>query len=837
MVKTRTIRWLVIAFALAVPIASVLVIRDQRDPTRSVVAAPEITPACTDAANLTAVDRDAGIARYRTIRDADASSGADRVCAAAALVELQPPTVADRTFLAAQSVVNWLSNRITDSDVRLSSSASGPILAAVFAVEVFALLLAFGQFVLWRSERSPGPVAVGEIQVPADASDCGGLAQIVKDRMASAGIAPAGAAPGGVAAVVVDAVDAGAGATTGWVASVVQSLVASLRPKAGFTVTGTAFTGEGPNPCCVALEAVVTRTGAGFGIVTGRKDSYEAAAIDATYQLYLMLADRDEVRRRTPEWLAWTSTDGLRSYDDGIRILDRTDNDRDGIAELEQAAACEPANALVLLRLAQGLWAGGQRTREADVLEARTPQTARAMSEPAVAAVEWALRFVARAPRSDDALFVAANYLSYAEEWVPAWTKIASETPERGLLTVQLVEDAVRRVAWRQRKWMFGALAADDDVAVARLRDAAKILTKRVIRNQRYWNVLWRSRLLVQRRETHDRTWPWSRVRFNRRHAALAIREGIRWDAIRWAARTDDSAGVSAAQQTIPAMFRRSRIRVGNFVWRDPDHVVEWNLAAAYACEARARNTTAAGADGRVPSGERRAATRQLRKSLLGATSRLRGTDVDDLWSTPDFSDAPRGFREPLPFVKRWAVPLVDDADTDVPGRAWSAAIAHVSATVSTAMSVWTARVITAAARAGMSHAVSSDAEQRARKELLGWFAIDEALWKALAAWMVAPADPGKLAALAAATDAFVKLIDDGTETFPLPTATGSASTFESVRRLVAERATSSAQAHATAVELVMRPAPTVARDAFVIVEAAAVRWAHLCEMLIALEG
>ncbi|MDQ1476610.1 MAG: hypothetical protein QOE62_1839, partial [Actinomycetota bacterium] len=551
MVKTRTIRWLVITFALAIPVGTVLLIRNQQDPTRVAVDTTTTGPqtACTEVAPLEAVDRDAAIAQYRSIRDANGSQGADRVCAAQALARLQPPTVAHRTFLAAQSVVNWLSNRITGSDARLSSSASGPLLGALFAIEGLALIVAIGQFVLWRSERWPGPVAVGEIDVPKDATGCDGLAQIVKDRLASAGVPPASAAPGDVAAVVVDAVGAGVDATSGWVASLLKGLAASVRPQAGFTVTGTAFAGDGVNPCCVALEAVVTRTGASFAIVTGRKDSYDAAAIDATYQLYLMLADRDEVKRRTPEWLAWTSTDGLRAYDDGTRILDRRILDRadddESIAQLEQAAALEPANALVLLRLAQGLWAGAQGTREADVLGARTRQTARDMSETAVSALEWALRFVYRAPQSDDALFLAAIYLSYVEEWIAVWATLG---PERRARSVQLVEDAVRRAAWRHRKWALGSLPAseprDDDAVVARFRDASRVLTRRVIRNQRYWNVVWRARRLAQRRETRDRVLPWSRVRFNRRHAALAILEGIRWDALRWAGRTDASAGV-----------------------------------------------------------------------------------------------------------------------------------------------------------------------------------------------------------------------------------------------------------------------------------------------------
>ncbi|MDQ1459116.1 MAG: hypothetical protein QOI08_600 [Actinomycetota bacterium] len=836
MMKTRTIRWLVIAFALAIPVGTMLLIRNQRDPTKVVVDATKTPTVCTDAAQLEAVDRDVAIARYRSIRDADASSGPERLCAVQALARLEPPTVADRTFLAAQSAVNWLSNRITGSDARLSSSASGPILVALFAIVGLALIVALGQFVLWRSERWPGPVAVGEIDAPKDATGGEGLAQIVKDRMASAGVPPASAAPGDVAAVVVDAVDANVAAATGWLASLLRGLVASLRPKAGFTVTGTAFAGDGVNPCCVALEAVVTRTGANFGIVTGRKDTYEAAAIDATYQLYLTLADRDEVKRRTPEWLAWTSTDGLRAYDDGTRILDRrildrVDADDDGIAALEQAAALEPANALVLLRLAQGLWEAAQGTREADILAARTPETARAMSEAAVSALEWALRFVYRAPQSDDALFLAAIYLSYAEEWISVWATLG---PERQARSARLVEDAVRRVDRRRRKWAFVALPASEDAVVARFRDASKVVTRRVIRNQRYWNVVWRALRLAQRRETRDRVLPWSRVRFNRRHAALAILEGIRWDTLRWSGRTDASAGVSAAQQTIPSMFHRFRIRVGTFVWRDPDHVVEWNLAAAYACEARARGTTEPRPDGRMPPGVQRATTRQLRKSLLGVSSRLRGSDVDELWRTPDFSEAPRGFREPMSFVRRWAVPLVDDRDPELSARAWSGAFANVSATVSTAMSVWAGRVITSAARAGATRAVSADEERNVREEVLGWFGADDALWNALTAWMAEPSASDKLAALVTMTASFEDLLSEGSETFSLPAVQGSAGEFEMLGPLIAERARASAQAHATVLEVVMRPTTVVARDAFALIEAATIRWAQLCETLIA---
>jgi hypothetical protein len=281
-------------------------------------------------------------------------------------------------------------------------------------------------------------------------------------------------------------------------------------------------------------------------------------------------------------------------------------------------------------------------------------------------------------------------------------------------------------------------------------------------------------------------------------------------------------------------MIHRFRIRVGTFVWRDPDHVVEWNLAAAYACEARARGTTAPRVDGRMPPGVRRATTRQLRSSLLGVSSRLRGSDVDELWRTPDFSEAPRGFREPMPFVQRWAVPLIDDRDPELPEQAWSSALANVNATVSTAMSVWAGRVITGAARAGATRAVSSYEERSVRGEVLGWFGADDALWNALNAWMAEPAATGKFAALVTVTESFEKLLSDGSERFSLPAATGGAGEFEMLRRLVAERAGASAQAHATVLELLMRPTTVVARDAFALVEAAAIRWAHLCEVLIA---
>jgi hypothetical protein len=144
--------------------------------------------------------------------------------------------------------------------------------------------------------------------------------------------------------------------------------------------------------------------------------------------------------------------------------------------------------------------------------------------------------------------------------------------------------------------------------------------------------------------------------------------------------------------------------------------------------------------------------------------------------------------------------------------------------------------VITSAARAGATGAVSADEERTVREEVLGWFGADDALWNALTAWMAEPSASDKVAALVTMTTSFENLLSEGCETFSLPAVQGSAAEFEMLGRLIAERARAGAQAHATALEVVMRPTTVVARDAFALVEAAAIRWAQLCETLIAQE-
>jgi len=613
----------------------------------------EATPHCMDIEKLAKVDEATAIARYEALRDAEASNDAtkyqgvedDRKCALQALKDLQDPTVVERLYSATEDAVSQLAKAVTGEGVRLGDSPNAAFVAGLVAFQLLLLCVAVRHFVLWRGERLPGPVEVADIAAPDDDKNRTALADTMRVTLADAGIAPGTSAPGELRAVVVDALAASKG-PQGWLGGVLSAFANALNPPTGFNVSARAFRHEVSKKCCVSVRATSARTKETIKVFTSEGESYEEAATEAAYDLYLELVQRDSVYRRTPRWLHWTSTSGLRSYAAGRRDELQTDK---AIAHFKEAVEWEPSNVLVLISLAQAM---GDRAKE--VPNSGRPQTARGRRD-LLEAVKWALLAVHSAPHNDDALFSSAVRLAYVEHWIAVWRVL---NPQERHDFGRLMEVAIHRTRWWRRHWQFAADGNDHAAAERKIREASRILLRHTLAGQRYWNVLRMWWTLAERRETIGRIAPWARVRFSRRHTALGILDGITWDQFREVVASQDAPMHTYVAVVFRSAFRRFRIRVGNAIFRDPDHFVDWNLTLSYACQIRAM----AAFSSNSPAWLRpvtRAALRGLSHSLLSATTWLDSWELKDAVETPDLCTRDENQRLELEqYVADWLWPL-----------------------------------------------------------------------------------------------------------------------------------------------------------------------------------
>jgi hypothetical protein len=225
----------------------------------------------------------------------------------------------------------------------------------------------------------------------------------------------------------------------------------------------------------------------------------------------------------------------------------------------------------------------------------------------------------------------------------------------------RLIEVAVRRTRWWRRGWQF---EVDDDRSAAaterRIREVARLLLRHSIAGQRYANVVRMWWPLAQRREAVDRIAPWSRVRFNRRQAALGILDGVEWDRLRSRSLQGEIRTARYVATLLGSAVRRARIRLGSVIFRDAEHVVDWNLTLAYACQVRAMEAVSS----ESPSWAqpiRRAVLRGLDRSMLAATKWLDSWELVDVVATSDLyvsgGTSPDAMER---YVREWLWPLVN---------------------------------------------------------------------------------------------------------------------------------------------------------------------------------
>ena len=771
--RTRTARWLLILTLLALPaVTAVGLVGKILTPPPEPRAHPPQSTSCQDALELRRVDQTAGVKRLRALLDAAdgptdppvtrAGRQRDRLCAADDLRELQPPTVSDRVYSVSNGVVGWLGRTLARRPLSLGPRPSPRVAAGVVLVEGLLVLLGVRQFLLWRRERLPGPIQVGAISPPPDDPDRTGLGEIIRERLSRAGIPPGTAAPGELGAVLVEAVDIlGGEAQKGWLAQALAVIGRAVRVQSGFVVSGKAFLNGDSKQPAVTVEVTVVRTGATFAVLTAEASSYESAAVDVAYELYLQLARRPSIATRTPSWLAWSSVSGLRHYGDAMASMDNA-SFSSAHRSLDRAAVLEPANLLVGLRrgVSEQMIAIGDRTDNA----IRTDDMAwRRMCH--LRSVQHFLRASLCAPRNDDAVFQLAAALSYVDAWIGGFltedvgdidvlrqvvtlTNAMCETydlwapgqapprrwvwphplrwlwphPLRRLWAHPLRLDDLPfaselppLVDHTQAEW--DRLRADVMPQVAShlhryFQDVAISLWRWAGKRQRLTVTARRSLRLAHRREVAGRRYS---GRLVRRYCALAGHLGTKWDK----AAAEDQAPTTGV--ALRLWFPERRVRVGRYLVR-PSHrqIVDYNLAAA-----QARKVVARGAD----HGDRTKATRRVMRSLqrsaVGGSTRLGSADLEAFFVDPVF----RELQENTQF-REWTERFAMQTKPQLQAKAWGDLVASVRTGANATRTAWDSRAIR----------LAEGRHLPSRTEVVNWFRHDEQVWASLARWSREPA-------------------------------------------------------------------------------------------------
>jgi hypothetical protein len=236
---------------------------------------------------------------------------------------------------------------------------------------------------------------------------------------------------------------------------------------------------------------------------------------------------------------------------------------------------------------------------------------------------------------------------------------------------------------------------------------------------------------LPRRREYADRIALWSSQRFTRRQAALALLDSIEWDR----RRRHDSNGPRCLR--LASWIRRVRIHVWLKTRPDPTHVIDWNLASAYATESLAHSAVP---EARAKRAQKCAAKaiRRYQRALLATDARTGWDDVASILLQPDLAVLSAGA------LPRWAERLLTETAHQRDERVWRDVACNWLMIVEAAEMSWKARRLEVKAMAHPARTARRFFRQAVWPDLastLSWFDADMELWRSLVNWMDQPWD------------------------------------------------------------------------------------------------
>lgn len=325
-----------------------------------------------------------------------------------------PVSLPDQTFAR----VNHALTKLPWVSVSIPDSWKPGVIVVAFVVPLGLLVAAWRQYKRWRLERIPGPVKIETINPPADDDKEKTLAEHLRERLAKAGVYPPGAVPGPLGEAIVDAADVvSATSPQTTLGRVITTIRNAVTIQVGYKVTATAQPVDGAKQLIVQLQTISgDKT---LWIRNFSASSYANATESAALAVYLTIVNEDEIIRRTPKYLRWTSDQAVSSYQEGLDR--RAVGDIVGAGEaFDDAIRDEPAHVQPTL----------ERSRTSARLAFRTHKD-RTLSPPGTAsksvADHWvesathALLALRRSPAAVETNAQAALVLSYIEYWSDAF--------------------------------------------------------------------------------------------------------------------------------------------------------------------------------------------------------------------------------------------------------------------------------------------------------------------------------------------------------------------------------------------------------------------------------
>ncbi len=747
-VKLRLKRWLVIAAALALPVYSaVWVVR------WAAAAGPHdrFAPggaACNTAAALETSDRAAAIAALEAVRDDKLAAGGDRVCAAAEVARLRRTDVDSHLDGMVRAEAAELGRLLVGRRVTIADHDVPGALAVFFLLNAVVVLVAARELALWRSERQPGPVSVQPLNVVhADDNEGSFLADVIRERLAATGVPSSTGVTGELSAVLLEAVqvvrDSG---EKNWLSTLGSMVAGAIRLPKGYAVAGTLRPEAEGKPSELELSVTVARTGESvlFDTITGADAG--TVAKEAAFATYLAITGRDEIRRRTPGWLAWTSRDALRNYHAAIECHERGDY-LGATRLLEEAGREEPANVLIPLFQGDCHVAIAQGSLDENILRSG-PDDRPVRQRHYLLAVRAYLRAAARAPGNLKTRPAVAYGLSYTDQWIGRFMGGEEPAIRAGIVrllgvlgdprrpsTAGFVDRVVAAVPEPERRAAADNLTSETGAALSDawrnpLREALLALAiahyDEAIRGLSLANRLSLWRRLVTRRETAGEMALVSAHRLARRRMLRAGRLATKWVAL----------DASASPEVVRALDDETK-EVSRDRWylKGEDGAdAAYNIAACQACRAAKLRavlitaTSPAGLADPVDEAEREA-TRYLTRACAEGNRRLPVTTLEYLLVDPDLQGLTRKIGSSFgDFLAQFQT----ESDQEREVRGWGAQVKVVARGAVVMEAAWVRREI-------QYCDARTDADRPEAVDINEWFVHDAHTWGALKDWTRQP--------------------------------------------------------------------------------------------------
>ncbi len=651
-------------------------------------------------------------------------------CAVGGSSRLPPRrTFTDWSFDQANRVTKWATSWLPGEPLVLADSTKSIVAAIAWFVTVGLLLVGFRQLLRWRRERSINSIVIQKIDAPKSNDAATNLAEVMRDRLAKAGVLP-GQLHGSLSDIAVDVTDVfGTAGETGRFGQLVDGIKSALSISTGYTVTAVAD-GDPSNaaePCRVTVQLDEAATGRTLCIDAFHGKDHETAAIKAAYAVYRRLTDEPEVKRRTPSCWRWTDAGALQLYYEAQQDYESCSY-LAAVEKLDRAAAAEPNNSLIDLALNDNHLALSRPLPSDDALRSGDAETGTHLL--------LALWHAARAVRAQGRTYLAHDQLALtltnALQLAAAWPNDDDKRDRiRAILPGTPAPDASPAEASRSftdlanREW--------------------RLALRRAKLPYMWWGALW----LSQRRMYAGDLWLFRRHRHSVQDLLRANHVGTQYD------RMTERSGWRLAY----AAARLWRVRLGalGFLRRTPEleSTVRYNVAAAYARKARwlAEN----GDRPREFDDAVDACVRSLERSFTGTGRQMSADDLVFLECDHDF-DPVHGTAAYDKWLARYR------SRFDPPASAiavWKGVYVDIAQRADMAAMTWADNL----SRPAGPRRVWNDDTQKWSARAVSWFSDDLDRWKALRDWTGNLAATGKRNAFTASVS--MPALDAGLDSRP----------------------------------------------------------------------